>query len=145
MMEKTIEEKWKAVCDELVAIRDEVGYRGSKSFDWVGVTVVEFELFVVGAYKNQYAIRITEMPDPSLVKMIYSGLGLEARDQADAAHARAEKLAEELKSWYAIHSHWWPHITSGGKKTEIVLDEYYGGNSWNPHINGSEKGAQTND
>lgn len=95
-MEKTIEEIEASVIAELVAIRDAVGYRGLRTFDWIAVEVVEFSTFAVGVYTANYAVSLTDKIDPILLRLLYSGLGLDKMDAVEAARLerRKEFMAE---------------------------------------------------
>jgi hypothetical protein len=93
-MEKTIEEMRAAVIAELVAIRDETGYRGVKRLEWLSVEVVKFDMLSVCVFDKPYGIKLDGDIDPILLRLLYSGLGLEARDAVEIEKAKAKPLIE---------------------------------------------------
>jgi hypothetical protein len=100
-MKKTIEEMRAAVITQLVAIRDEIDYRGVKRLEWLSVEVVKFDMLSVCVFDKPYAIKLDGDIDPILLRLLYSGLGLEARDAAnevsDFLYIDINRLKDELK------------------------------------------------
>jgi hypothetical protein len=122
-MKKTIEEIRAAVIAELVAIRDETGYRGVKRLEWLSVEVVKFDMLSVCVFDKPYAIKLDGDIDPILLRLLYSGLGLEARDAVEAEREEMMKTVDALSAMVSVDPVAFADLEAKSDKLVEALEE----------------------